>query len=113
MVFRSSMLWLIEVNIPKIGTSQRVYAVSQSMYAIANQASFTVCDEPAGMIKVSMVAIGISIVEILIQGRYFLPLLNLIESKITPNNVSLTASQTFTTSITVADLIGSIPKNKR
>ena len=66
-----------------------------------------------GIIKVSIVVIGIRIVEILIQGRYFLPLLNLIESKITPKRVSLTASHTFTISITVADLIGSMPKNKR
>jgi len=75
--------------------------------------SFTVSEEAEGITKVSMVARGIRMVEMRIQGRYFFPLLNLIESNITPNSVSFTASQTFTTSITAADLIGSIPKNKR
>ena len=75
--------------------------------------SLTVSEELEGITKVSIVASGMRIVEIFIQGKYFFPLLNLIKSKIAPKRVSFTASHTFTTSITAPDFMGSIPKNRR
>ena len=70
-VFLSSTLLVIAVMIPKAGTSQSVYAVSQMIYANANHTSLTVSLAAEGIIKIAIVAAGVSAHAILSQGIYF------------------------------------------
>lgn len=88
---RSSCRSVIVVTRPKAGTSQRVYAVSQRMYATANHTSFPVGVHPLGMANKSIVANGINSRDTLNQGKNRPPFRNRTRSTTPPNMQSFTA----------------------